>query len=53
MYATRALRQAAVHAERTPLIRFIGKRNVPGMFMCYNTSASNLGSAVPTFRNNP
>ncbi|KAI2632593.1 hypothetical protein GGS26DRAFT_591033 [Hypomontagnella submonticulosa] len=29
MYATRALRQAAVHAERTPLIRFIGKRNVP------------------------
>ncbi|KAI2602337.1 hypothetical protein GGR54DRAFT_527877 [Hypoxylon sp. NC1633] len=29
MHATRALRQAAAHAERTPLIRFIGKRNVP------------------------
>ncbi|KAI1374746.1 hypothetical protein F4677DRAFT_154610 [Hypoxylon crocopeplum] len=29
MQATRALRQAAAHAERTPLIRFIGKRNIP------------------------
>ncbi|KAI0451907.1 hypothetical protein F5B21DRAFT_485537 [Xylaria acuta] len=30
MFATRALRQAAVHgAERTPLIRFIGKREIP------------------------
>ncbi|KAI1470992.1 uncharacterized protein F4812DRAFT_161630 [Daldinia caldariorum] len=29
MYATRVLRQAAAHAERTPLIRFIGKRSVP------------------------
>ncbi|KAI1337343.1 hypothetical protein F5Y15DRAFT_159228 [Xylariaceae sp. FL0016] len=29
MYATRALRQAAAHAERTPLIQFIGKRSVP------------------------
>lgn len=31
MFATRVLRQAAAHAERTPLIRFIGKRSVPGM----------------------
>ncbi|KAI0154304.1 hypothetical protein GGR57DRAFT_466611 [Xylariaceae sp. FL1272] len=29
MYATRVLRQAAGHAERTPLIRFIGKREIP------------------------
>ncbi|KAH7146525.1 hypothetical protein EDB81DRAFT_759764 [Dactylonectria macrodidyma] len=27
--ATRALRQAAVHAERTPLIRFLGPRTIP------------------------
>ncbi|UKZ73413.1 hypothetical protein TrVFT333_001060 [Trichoderma virens FT-333] len=29
MFATRALRQAAVHAERTPLIRFLGPRVTP------------------------
>ncbi|KAI2610760.1 uncharacterized protein GGS25DRAFT_479738 [Hypoxylon fragiforme] len=29
MYATRVLRQAAAHAERTPLIRFVGKRSIP------------------------
>ncbi|QYS94124.1 hypothetical protein H0G86_001473 [Trichoderma simmonsii] len=29
MFATRALRQAAVHAERTPLIRFLGPRATP------------------------
>ncbi|KAI8634464.1 hypothetical protein F5Y19DRAFT_212036 [Xylariaceae sp. FL1651] len=30
MFATRALRQATAHgAERTPLIRFIGKRQTP------------------------
>ncbi|KAK5651575.1 hypothetical protein OQA88_11848 [Cercophora sp. LCS_1] len=29
MFATRALRQAAQHAERTPSIRFIGKRTIP------------------------
>ncbi|KAI1174529.1 hypothetical protein F4777DRAFT_553477 [Nemania sp. FL0916] len=30
MFATRALRQATAHgAERTPLIRFIGKRQIP------------------------
>ncbi|KAI1088729.1 hypothetical protein F5B19DRAFT_409896 [Rostrohypoxylon terebratum] len=29
MFATRVLRQAAAHAERTPLIRFIGKRSIP------------------------
>ncbi|KAK5997336.1 hypothetical protein PT974_02691 [Cladobotryum mycophilum] len=29
MNATRVLRQAAVHAERTPLIRFIGPRTIP------------------------
>lgn len=27
MFATRALRQAAAHAERTPLIRFVGARH--------------------------
>ncbi|KIH94264.1 hypothetical protein SPBR_06247 [Sporothrix brasiliensis 5110] len=29
MFATRVLRQAAAHAERAPLIKFIGKRSVP------------------------
>ncbi|TLD33578.1 hypothetical protein PspLS_00055 [Pyricularia sp. CBS 133598] len=29
MFATKALRQAAAHAERQPLIKFIGKRNIP------------------------
>ncbi|KAK2603960.1 hypothetical protein QQS21_003895 [Conoideocrella luteorostrata] len=29
MFATRTLRQAAAHAERTPLIKFIGPRSVP------------------------
>lgn len=29
MLATRALRQAAAHAERTPLIKFIGPRTIP------------------------
>ncbi|EKJ78519.1 hypothetical protein NXS19_010376 [Fusarium pseudograminearum] len=27
--ATRALRQAAVHTERTPLIKFLGPRTIP------------------------
>ncbi|RBR10660.1 uncharacterized protein FIESC28_09366 [Fusarium coffeatum] len=27
--ATRALRQAAIHAERTPLIKFLGPRTIP------------------------
>ena len=30
MFATKTLRQAAAHAERTPLIKFIGKRTIPG-----------------------
>ncbi|KAI0179932.1 hypothetical protein GGR52DRAFT_529037 [Hypoxylon sp. FL1284] len=29
MFATRVLRQAAAQAERTPLIRFVGKRSIP------------------------
>ncbi|KAK4184141.1 hypothetical protein QBC35DRAFT_455579 [Podospora australis] len=29
MFATRVLRQAAQHAERTPSIRFIGRRTIP------------------------
>ncbi|KAL6854997.1 hypothetical protein ACO1O0_006133 [Amphichorda felina] len=29
MFATRALRQAAAHAERTPMIRFLGPRTIP------------------------
>lgn len=32
MFATRALRQASQHAERVPLIKFLGKRSIPGMF---------------------
>lgn len=32
MFATRALRQAAAHAERTPMIKFIGPRSIPCMF---------------------
>jgi len=27
--ATKALRQAAAHAERTPMIKFLGKRSIP------------------------
>lgn len=29
MLATKALRQAAAHAKRTPLIKFAGKRTIP------------------------
>ncbi|ATY59825.1 ribosomal protein YMR-31 [Cordyceps militaris CM01] len=29
MFTTRALRQAAAHAERQPLIKFIGPRSIP------------------------
>lgn len=29
MFSTRVLRQAAQHAERTPSIKFIGKRTIP------------------------
>ncbi|KAL8378083.1 hypothetical protein RB595_008674 [Gaeumannomyces hyphopodioides] len=29
MFATKVLRQAAAHAERQPLIKFIGKRTIP------------------------
>lgn len=29
MFATKALRKAAAHAERVPSIRFIGKRSIP------------------------
>lgn len=29
MFATRILRQAAQHAERTPSIKFLGKRTIP------------------------
>ncbi|KAK7739095.1 Alpha-ketoglutarate dehydrogenase subunit 4, mitochondrial [Diatrype stigma] len=29
MYATRAMRQAAHAAERTPLIKFLGRRTIP------------------------
>jgi len=34
MFTTRALRQAAAHAERTPLIKFLGPRTIP----CEHTS---------------
>jgi len=29
MFTTRALRQAAAHAERTPMIKFLGPRSIP------------------------
>ncbi|KFH44353.1 hypothetical protein ACRE_049030 [Hapsidospora chrysogenum ATCC 11550] len=29
MFATRTLRQAAAHAERTPMIKFLGPRTIP------------------------
>lgn len=29
MFATKALRSAAAHAERVPSIKFIGKRSIP------------------------
>ncbi|KAG6016995.1 hypothetical protein E4U54_008651 [Claviceps lovelessii] len=29
MFATRCLRQAAAHAERTPMIKFLGPRSIP------------------------
>jgi len=29
MFTTKVLRQAAAHAERTPSIRFLGKRTIP------------------------
>lgn len=31
MFTTRALRQAAAHAERQPMIKFIGPRSIPCM----------------------
>jgi len=39
MFATKALRQAsaaAAHAERTPLIKFLGKRTIPSMSLYPN-----------------
>lgn len=32
MFATRALRASAAHAERAPMIKFLGKRITPGKF---------------------
>ncbi|RDA92259.1 hypothetical protein CP533_5750 [Ophiocordyceps camponoti-saundersi (nom. inval.)] len=29
MFATRALRQATAHADRTPMIKFLGPRSIP------------------------
>ncbi|KAJ6780020.1 hypothetical protein PWT90_05536 [Aphanocladium album] len=31
MFTTRALRQAAAHAERQPMIKFIGPRSIPSV----------------------
>lgn len=44
MYATRVLRQAAVHAERTPLIRFLGPRAIPCKCMQPHPLVSNVES---------
>jgi small subunit ribosomal protein YMR-31 len=32
MFATKALRASAAHAERTPMIKFLGKRSTPSTF---------------------
>ncbi len=47
MLATKALRQAAQHAERTPLIKFIGKRTAPGMTALYVLRAPVFLGAPP------
>lgn len=50
--ATRALRQAAAHAERQPMIKFLGPRSIPctfqwlllllsGLSILYNPNLSN------------
>lgn len=46
MYSTKALRQAAHAAERTPLIRFIGKRTVPCMSFLPSRSVTKLAVTV-------
>lgn len=43
MFATRVLRQAAAHAERTPSIRFLGRRTIP----CTSTSLTSLHNGHP------
>jgi small subunit ribosomal protein YMR-31 len=40
MFATRALRQAAAHAERQPMIKFVGPRSIP----CKSIALLALGS---------
>ena len=43
MFTTASLRHAAAHAERTPLIRFLGRRTTPSTF----PPTSNLTSETP------
>ncbi|KAK4245988.1 hypothetical protein C7999DRAFT_33618 [Corynascus novoguineensis] len=53
MFATKVLRQAAAHAERTPSIRFIGKRTIPASIdhSPKPHPASPTGSLPPSFTN--
>lgn len=54
MFATRSLRQAAAHAERTPLIKFIGPRTIPCElfpFLALQESKSLFDSRLAEFRN--
>ncbi|KAL2192330.1 hypothetical protein P885DRAFT_47939 [Corynascus similis CBS 632.67] len=53
MFATKVLRQAAAHAERTPSIRFIGKRTIPASIdhSPQPHPASPTGSLPPSFTN--
>ncbi|EFX06684.1 hypothetical protein CMQ_7005 [Grosmannia clavigera kw1407] len=44
MFATKVLRQAAQHAERTPLIKFTGRRTIPTI----DHAARNPHPASPT-----
>ncbi|CAG9948815.1 unnamed protein product [Clonostachys rosea f. rosea IK726] len=44
MYATRVLRQAAVQAQRTPSIRFLGPRTIPSS----STTLPSLTQPPPT-----
>jgi len=52
MFATKVLRQAAQHAERTPSIKFLGKRTIPGTFVfswaidCCRTACADRMSAA-------
>ncbi|GKT66165.1 ribosomal protein ymr-31 [Colletotrichum tofieldiae] len=51
MFATRVLRQAAAHAERTPSIRFLGRRTIPSSPTGKLPANFGNGSASPKHTN--